>query len=78
MLENSGEPAVKKRGYGETLHNCKLILSFIFLGFRLGLSLDNHYKIIGQVNKHAGGTAGLGVPERGSSAGMWLRGAGLQ
>lgn len=69
VLENSGESAAKKRGDGEILANCKLILSFIFLGFRLGLPQGTPYKLIGQVNNHAG-TAGRGVLVRESSAGI--------
>lgn len=77
-LENSGESAAKKKGDWEILDNCKPILSFIFLGFKLGLSRGTHYKLIGQVDKHAAGTTGRGLPVRERSAGTCLREAGLQ
>lgn len=70
VLENSGESAAKKRGNGEILANHKLILSFIFLGFRLGLSQGTPYKLVGQVNNHTAGTAGRGVLVRESLAGI--------
>lgn len=48
MLEKNGKSAVRKARVGDIIVSCKLILSFLFLGFRLGLSQGTLYKLIGQ------------------------------
>lgn len=47
MLENSGESAARKVRVRDIIVSCKLIPSFLFLGFRLGLSQGTLYKLIG-------------------------------
>lgn len=48
VLEKNGESAARKARVGDIIVSCKLILSFLFLGFRLGLSQGTLHKLIGQ------------------------------